>query len=935
MADVDVDALPGQCLAPCMEAVVLKSGLLSLQVALGMEGLHDFPTRANGTPLLMRQGFFQRLTRGDTLQDCAPADVSAAEGDVKHLSLKQLVAIRCNHLDYEPTGANQLSKTNFLKLAEKWTASVLAERILGDEAKLMTEASRAILARHVILTYGAHHQLGEGAEPRGSEWWLLDVAGVNCYLHMPCCESRSDAPGCPVYYGKILTAPNPCGIESESHPSMRWHVQLLEEPEQLELGGASARSGNTPRSTYASICNSSQTSAGQVDNMFDSLLAEIGAVNDQPTESTPRDRLTTTPRGPPQKSGSSPAIFKEQMRAGGPTAAHNEPVATPRTKVFTDLAEAVSSRAPMKYRRAFTLPGATAAAVAPKHVRGHMEPTQNVAVSGASSSEQPKLSASQERLCVALSRFYRANKISDKLDRVDKIALKYPADEVVTLWAALASKYSLPPVTAVQWLARTLDQHVPIQWSKEAVPSTVKTTLEELAQKANIQQDAEGTRAVALSAPRSYNAELRVALDLGNTCTVSALSFNGSCSDPALRPRMWQALLGWQEASRIGDQECDCREGEQELRQRRREYLDLRASLMAEGSSCESSSLLRAKVEGDARSVWRDEAFVALPGVRDAVAAIAFVQAKQCSQYIPGSCELGTVLLYAMSCGGSANLQDAEADAFWCLLQLMAEIQDSIAPDAGLATQIRRTHELLRTYDPPLADVLASHGLGTLPALKFGVALCTRSGFSLADVVRIWDTLLADPQRFVFCDYVVVALLLLVRRDLMLWRADLGRLAEALIAAPKCVDLDSLLRFACAICAFERRCAPGVAHRFPPRPAPGIDILDGSSLATDGLDATLAAAQAQLSSLWDKVRLASNDAWEVGRAAANEAAEQAPTWKAQANFWMAAAVSSAASAAGDVVASAASAAERAATAAGAAATIATSAANKAAEKSQT
>jgi len=553
----------------------------------------------------------------------------------------------------------------------------------------------------------------------------------------------------------------------------------------------------------------------------------------------------------------------------------------------------------------------------------------------ASSSVRPKLNASQERLCVALSRFYRAHKISDKLDRVDEIARKYPGDEVVTLWAALGSKYSLLPAAAVQWLARTLDRHIPVQWPKEAVPPTVKSTLEEFAQKASIQQDAEGTKAMALNVHRSYNDELRAALDLGNTLTASALSFNGSCSDPALRPRMWRALLGWQEASRVGDQECDCREGEQELHQRRREYKDLRDSLMAEDSSCESNILLCSKVEGDARSVWRGEAFVELPGIRDAVTAIAFVQAKQCSQYIPGSCEFSTVLLYAMSCGGSTSLEDAEADAFWCLLQLMAEMQDSIAPDAGLATQVRRTHELLRTYDPPLAGILASHGLGTLPALKFGVALCTRSGFALKDVVRIWDTLLADPQRVVFCEYIVVALLLLVRRDLMLWRADLGRLAEALVAAPKCVDLDSLLRFACAICAFERRCVPGAAHPFPPRPAPGVDILDGSSLATGGLDVTLASAQAQLSSLWGKVRVASSDAWEAGRAAANEAAEQAPTWKAQANFWMAAAVSSAASAAGDVVASAASAAEKAATVAGAAATIAASAANNAAAKSQT
>lgn len=923
--------LGGRILGPEPEDEVVKAGLLSLSEVIGTDGLHDFPRRPNGTPLLTRQGFFERLLRGHAvLQDCAAADTSAAEADVKRLTLQQLIAIRCIHLDFVPVGAGQVSKANFLKLIERWTVTLLAERILGDEATTLTDANRALVMKHVMLIYGASRRLG-GEEPVGSEWWLLAVGGTRRYLHLPRCEASSLAPAGSVYCYRILASPS--SRDRNCAPALRWQVQLVDKPEewkpgteQIELGSDkdSVQSGGTPTTTTPTSAHAAPQSQGaDIDEFFNALLAEPPLAQEEPKKLTPSEV---------RKSGT---LSGASIKAGKEVGDSTPRVATSMVAVSvgakTHVAASVVVQEPVPKSKEELDPGAVKEK--DKEEGGSTSQVDNI-----------PCDVRQERLCAALIRFYRWRQSTDKISNVEKIAQKYKGDGVVSLWAALGGKYSLPPPTAVQWLAGTLDQYIPVQWAKEDVPSAVNDTLQKLACRTSQQTGCASVKAVDKLGNSPHDEELRSALDLGETEVVSALAFCGSCSDPALRPKMWRALLGWLPATRAGEQ-CsvgsgyNCREEDEQVCQRRSEYFELRARMTAavpplparpddvEKASGEeageatdtlaSGAALRTEVEGDAKAAWRGEAFMGRADVVAAIIAITLTHAWQCSQYVPGSCELATVLLFAMSCGGTTSIADAEADTFWCFSQLMAEVQDSIAADSGLAGQVRRTHELLRTYDPPVAELLDAHGLGALPALRLGAALCTRSGFALADCVRIWDTLLADPRRFDFCEYVVVALVLLIRGDL-LQRGDVGSLCETLLAAPNCVDVNALLRTACAICAFERRCVVGVANPFPPRPAPCADFLDGCTNASGGFDAAVAVAQTKLSSLWGKVRAVSSEAWALGHAAANEAVVQAPSWKAQARRTFGEAVASAASAAGTAATVAASAAGKAATSATAA-----------------
>jgi hypothetical protein len=112
---------------------------------------------------------------------------------------------------------------------------------------------------------------------------------------------------------------------------------------------------------------------------------------------------------------------------------------------------------------------------------------------------------------------------------------------------------------------------------------------------------------------------------------------------------------------------------------------------------------------------------------------------------------------------------------------------------------------LLRNYDPDMARLLARQELPPFVWCFRWISLLFAQDLTLPDVIRLWDSLVADPLRFQFVMYVAVAAVLEKREELL--RPDVKQFAlvEALQSAPRDADFSSLLRRAWAICAFERR----------------------------------------------------------------------------------------------------------------------------------
>lgn len=470
---------------------------------------------------------------------------------------------------------------------------------------------------------------------------------------------------------------------------------------------------------------------------------------------------------------------------------------------------------------------------------------------------RPPLSPEEATLHSTLTAFYEKRRIEGKLALVERISRRYAHDGLPELWASIATKYTLPPAAAVQWLASTLGPLMPVQWPKEDLPESASRALAALA-RARVKARSSGGAEMPQELHTLRTTALQSALDAGDLDAIRALSFYG-CPDSSLRPQLWRALLS---RPARGNHRCSSQKALEERRAAYRQWhsraINADNSEPSTTSTIKEASLraaLRREVETEARACWRGEAFMKQPEVFNAVVSIAFTTAVRYSRHIRGSCDVAALLLFALSEGQSEELASAEADAFFCLTHLINELQGTIAEDQNHEgrSKVRRFHWLLRTYDPGLAELLATNNLTALPATRLGVAFCTRAGFSLEICVRIWDSLLADPRRFEMGDQAVLALLLLpvTRGRLFQQRHDVGNLAEALLAAPRTVDPEALLRTMFAICAFERRCGQDSQIPYPPQPG----VLD--AIANSALDG--------LSRVWGGVRAR----WKAGREAAS------------------------------------------------------------------
>lgn len=711
--------------------------------------------------------------------------------------------------------------------------------------------------------------------------------------------------------------------------------------------------GFTPKKPAASAPAGAQA-GDNMDEFFDSLLADTlfegpktpGDASSAPNGAAAAADASPVAPGTSAEAAVAPAAVAKAQAPSPPaadstTGGKAPPAAPPAQAAARAPPASVPAEAGSPHKAAVEKPAPAVSVEAPVVAESADTEAASVAtVEAPEEEEEPPLTREEAKLVEVLSRFYSERKSKDKLGNVAKISRKYAGDSVVELWAQLAAKYSVAPPTAVQWLVASLNPGVVVQWPRGCVPPSAQEAVDVAAA---IKEAAESEQAAELGCTE----RLRAALQADDLDAIGALTFVNGCADPSLRGPVWRSLLGCGVGGQGGTGEA--------IKEQRRAYRELRqlAAAPASADNADSDadsttasstsggggggggaeevgdtasksngqaeekkwdfSATKVEAEADAQKAWRDEGFFRRPEVAEALVNILVTHAWRCSRYISGAGEIAALMLFVMACGGAVDMADAEADAFWCFYHLMAEIQESLSENASLTGQVRRVHALLRAYDPPLAELLAEHGLGALPALRLGAGLLTRAGFALADCVRIWDSLLGDPRRFEFCDHVVVSLLLLSRGD-MLQRQNIGGLAEAMLAAPRQVNIKSLLDTACAVCAFERRCPVGSKTPYPYRPPGGarLDVLDAGSRSKDTAQA-LEAAATKMSSLWGKVSVFASGAVEVGRSVAKEKMAQAIEVNKEYKI-----TDTIASRVTEAVASAASAAESAATAASAA-----------------
>lgn len=464
------------------------------------------------------------------------------------------------------------------------------------------------------------------------------------------------------------------------------------------------------------------------------------------------------------------------------------------------------------------------------------------ACTGAKDEAVADIQLSDHQICLrdALISFYKERQInaeSQATNLARHVTSSIVGTSEIELWAAVSVKYGALPREAVAWLSKTLGPMTVVQWPKETVPDIARMVLERIQSEQELGES---------NMRKCHIEEIQRALQAGDKTLLGVLTFRGCPTE--LRPEVWRELASFPQI--------------RSLQERRDQYWKLRGKVEKLDLGAAINAFVAAAktdIVADMKGVWSGEAFLTRPGVADSVAAIAFTTAARYGRHVRGSCEMAALLLFVMAGAGSAaDLANAEADAFWCLSQMMFEMRGSIVDNTNQVKQAEHILYLLRLYDPPIADLLRGAGIVALPTTRLGVALCTRAGFGLADCARLWDALLGDPKRFEFCSYVIVAVLLLSRERLLEQRHDAAALAEEVLAAPRRAGIDMVLTTAYSICAFERRCGESSPAPFPPRPGV-LDVVAANALE---------AAQTHLSSTWEKLRRA-------GRNVARRVAERA------------------------------------------------------------
>lgn len=137
-----------------------------------------------------------------------------------------------------------------------------------------------------------------------------------------------------------------------------------------------------------------------------------------------------------------------------------------------------------------------------------------------------------------------------------------------------------------------------------------------------------------------------------------------------------------------------------------------------------------------------------------------------------------------------------ESDLFFCFQNIMGEIRDRFcrtldSENMGIKGLIVYLHDLLKKHDRELYDHLEMCKIDPqFYSLKWLMLLLCQD-FSIYDVARIWDTLLADPERYEFLNYICLAMITYIRDDIL--GGDFTDAMQALQRFPQDIDVRILL----------------------------------------------------------------------------------------------------------------------------------------------
>ncbi|XP_025996040.1 TBC1 domain family member 13 isoform X1 [Solenopsis invicta] len=141
--------------------------------------------------------------------------------------------------------------------------------------------------------------------------------------------------------------------------------------------------------------------------------------------------------------------------------------------------------------------------------------------------------------------------------------------------------------------------------------------------------------------------------------------------------------------------------------------------------------------------------------------------------YVQGMNEIVGPIYHAFACDPDPTWRKhAEADTFFCFTNLMAEIRDFFIKtldeaEFGINSMMSKLTNQVRANDPDIWSRLHQQELCPQYYSFRWLTLLLSQEFPLPDVMRIWDSLFADENRFSFLIHICCAMILLLRDQLL------------------------------------------------------------------------------------------------------------------------------------------------------------------------
>ncbi|KAF2075937.1 hypothetical protein CYY_002740 [Polysphondylium violaceum] len=159
----------------------------------------------------------------------------------------------------------------------------------------------------------------------------------------------------------------------------------------------------------------------------------------------------------------------------------------------------------------------------------------------------------------------------------------------------------------------------------------------------------------------------------------------------------------------------------------------------------------------------------------EALRRILFIYAKLNPgiRYVQGMNEILGPIYYIFAIDPDENYkQHAEADAFYCFTNIMSEIRDNFCKsldksESGIIFNIKKLNRILKEKDRELWNDLEEKKLNPQFYSFRWITLLLSQEFELPDVLRLWDSLFSDPNRFDFLYYFCCSMLICVRDQLL------------------------------------------------------------------------------------------------------------------------------------------------------------------------